>query len=708
MNFYQRLLSSWKRLKTPERSVALRGITAAAQGVGLLALALHLPPVIPAAVLALLMGAPGHWAAYQAAKTGKRIGWVRIAAFIGFHVVFAWLCVGLFAGARYPQAQFAMLAMGIVSSELHTRMNLASGMALGLASLYVASTVSRTPVFALFLLAYVALLLAWLWVAEAEDGLRASRVILREGEDRAEAARSLAGLGRWGLRFGGAALGLTALIFIVTPRFAGRPIIMPISIRLPIEGQPSSEIINPAVPLVQIEGTRSQQGESDYYYGFNSALDLSYRGGLSNRIMMYVRSPAWSYWRSHAFDHYDGRLWTQSSSDSFRIVQPDGELGYFQLSDKAYEEFFTEAFYQSYFIAQPMPNLLFTAGEPVGALVAANSILIDSTGGIRVGAALEPGQVYSIISLRRDIPPELLRTAGQDYPEDIRRLYLQLPQSVTPRTRELGARLEAGNAYDTAVAIRDFLLEYPYDYYPPPQPPDSDAVDIFLFVDERGVCEHYASAMTVLLRSQGIPARLVAGYGSGRYNPVTGYYEVRANDAHGWVEVYFPEYGWIPFDPTPGWTGDPRTGPVNRWVFSRALDQVELPRVSMGPALEAAGAVLGVIGGPLLIGGGALALIGLGWWLLRTAGVRGLKLPRSPHPARRRVLRAYRRAQRRARSPRLAGETVQEHAKRYQDFEALAEDVDAAAYGPLPPGQALIDRALQAGARIRRGKGGKR
>ena len=79
-----------------------------------------------------------------------------------------------------------------------------------------------------------------------------------------------------------------------------------------------------------------------------------------------------------------------------------------------------------------------------------------------------------------------------------------------------------------------------------------DAVDHFLFDTRRGFCEHIASAMAILLRAEGIPTRIVTGYGPGDRNPLTGYWEVRQSDAHAWVEVYYPNAGWLPYDPTFG------------------------------------------------------------------------------------------------------------------------------------------------------------
>jgi hypothetical protein len=84
----------------------------------------------------------------------------------------------------------------------------------------------------------------------------------------------------------------------------------------------------------------------------------------------------------------------------------------------------------------------------------------------------------------------------------------------------------------------------------PPLPKGKDAVDQFLFVDQRGFCEQIGTSLVVMLRSLGIPARLAVGYAAGERNPFTGLYEVRAKDAHAWAEVYFPGVGWQAFDPT--------------------------------------------------------------------------------------------------------------------------------------------------------------
>jgi transglutaminase-like putative cysteine protease len=445
----------------------------------------------------------------------------------------------------------------------------------------------------------------------------------------------------------------------------------------------------------------------DYYYGFNSALDLSYRGGLSDAIMMYVRSPAPSYWRSHAYDTYDGRTWTQADT-TLETLDRRGPL--FWLREGLWRE--DEVFAQTYQIVRPLPNLLFTAGEPIQVYFAADEIARDSTGGLRVGEALQPGTVYSVISVENRRDPADLRLAGAAYPAGIAARYLQLPSTITARTRDLALRLAEGhaNAYDTAVAIEQYLrASIPYDYFPPPQAPGTDAVDQFLFVDQRGVCELYATSMVVLLRTLGIPARLVTGFGTGDFNAFTNLYEVRADDAHAWVEVYFPGFGWHPFEPTANWVGDPQTGRVQRWVFSGALGSLELPQVDWGQAAQAGMAALAGVGplaGGLLIvlalSGFVLLMRRLGWrWQRRGGAAPDARDAWRRDPARRLVLRAYRRAQRVLHSPRNPGQTVQEHARELPALAPLADLVDAAAYRARPLTADEVQRAREFDANSR-------
>jgi len=688
----------------PEKSVSLRWLTFGAQITGLLALG-WTSQVWLVAMLATVLLIFGHRYALCHVRQ-KPIPAVRVAIFAAFHLAFLWMVAGLFIGQPYPQAQFAMLAMGIVSFEQFSRLNLYSGFGLALINLYVAATLSRDLVFGLFLIAFLVIFLAFFWRADSEDGVKDNPTILRlpsqSSNDKRQTSKVPFVVSRFTLpasRFTIPIALATTFLFIFTPHFAARPIFMPVSFQLPIRQNPSSEIINPAVPLVQIQGMSSDSG--DYYYGFAGDLDLSYRGGLSDEIMMYVRSPAASYWRSHGYDVYDGRTWSQTGGGEIKTYPRNSVTGRFLLRHPPPPG---QQFVQTFFIARPLPNLIFMGGEPVELYLVANEIAVDNSGGVRVGDSLKAPMYYSIVSVSQEFPPEALRAAGTYYPQNIRDRYLQLPPTLTQRTRDLALEItrNASTPYDKVIALRDYVkATYPYNYFPPPQQPGADSVDQFLFVDKEGVCEHYVSAMIVMLRAVGVPAQLAAGYGTGDYNALTGYYEVRANDAHAWAEVYFPGYGWVPFDPTPGWNGDPHTGPVRTWVFSNLTDNIEMPSLPVGPMMEAGAAAFGALLGPLsLIGAvgmaAATAWLAWRWWgSLIIAFIQRWSAAQRQHPNRQRIFNAYRAAQRRLRSKRAPAQTVQEHAARHVELTDLAHVVDIAAYRPDPPDDSIVARAQQ-------------
>ena len=159
---------------------------------------------------------------------------------------------------------------------------------------------------------------------------------------------------------------------------------------------------------------------------------------------------------------------------------------------------------------------------------------------------------YEGESLLPILQAEALRTAGLSYPQEILDTYLQVPKlddRIPKLAREIAGR--ATTPYDQAAAIEIYLrTRFGYTLQQP-DPPPADPLAHFLFRRQTGHCEYFATAMTVLARTLGIPARYVNGFLPGEYNDVGDSYIVRGSDAHSWVEIYFPGYGWIPFDPTP-------------------------------------------------------------------------------------------------------------------------------------------------------------
>lgn len=176
------------------------------------------------------------------------------------------------------------------------------------------------------------------------------------------------------------------------------------------------------------------------------------------------------------------------------------------------------------------------------------------------------GPVYLAQSLVSTAAPGELRAAGTAYPSwlvpyttlsggfrfDTAGPYRPVP--TLDRIRQLAVRVtaNANNPYDQAMAIESYLRStYRYSLTPPVTPPGKDPIDQFLFSSKTGYCQFFATAMGDMLRSIGIPTRLVNGFGPGGPTSLAGQYAVTESDAHTWVEAYFPGYGWIPFEPTP-------------------------------------------------------------------------------------------------------------------------------------------------------------
>ena len=164
------------------------------------------------------------------------------------------------------------------------------------------------------------------------------------------------------------------------------------------------------------------------------------------------------------------------------------------------------------------------------------------------------GNTYTVQSLVSDLQNEELEKAGSDYPPQILQTYLQLPQDLPETISLLAGEIthSALTPLQKTLAVQNFLQkEYLYDLDTPPPAAGQDMVEYFLFHAKRGFCTYYASAMAVLLRSSGVPTRLAAGYTAWQYDPGRELYIIPASAAHAWVEVYFPGYGWVEFEPTP-------------------------------------------------------------------------------------------------------------------------------------------------------------
>jgi hypothetical protein len=166
---------------------------------------------------------------------------------------------------------------------------------------------------------------------------------------------------------------------------------------------------------------------------------------------------------------------------------------------------------------------------------------------------LRAGEEYRVMSTVAQPSISAMRLADDEYPQWIQDRYLQLPENFSPRIAELALQV-AGNEetpYDQAIAITQYLRRtITYSDTIPEPPRNRDPLEWFLFDLRSGFCNYYASSEVLMLRSLGIPARLVAGYAQGNWDPEKQEYSVIGKDSHAWPEVYFPNVGWVVFEPT--------------------------------------------------------------------------------------------------------------------------------------------------------------
>jgi transglutaminase-like putative cysteine protease len=291
-------------------------------------------------------------------------------------------------------------------------------------------------------------------------------------------------------------------------------------------------------------------------------------------------------WRGIAFTNFDGHRWF--SSDTSRDALSPSANGWIYLTPPKTEP--TASAQQLHFIVLMQPMASDAVFAPASLVRIRGNFLSEAS---NFNSALHRGYLsrdptdsvynpfhnfgqlkYEGESLLPITDLAQARAASQDYPEGIAKTYLQLP-TLDQRIPELARKITASatTPYDKSVALETYLrrnFRYTLNLT---GTPGHDPLGHFLFEMRAGHCEYFASAMTVMLRTLGIPSREVNGFLPGEYNDLAGDYIVRESDAHSWVEAYFPGSGWITFDPTP-------PGPdQNSGIFARLnlyLDWVQL------------------------------------------------------------------------------------------------------------------------------------
>lgn len=258
------------------------------------------------------------------------------------------------------------------------------------------------------------------------------------------------------------------------------------------------------------------------------------------------------YLRGVAFDQYDGKAWINRLNYR-RSVSAD-EVGTFVLrGSRALATPRLGDTIRQNILLEPLDTpVLFAAPFIERVSGKFPSVQSDLTGSVYLPFPSSSRIEYSVLSRSNPVLPEDLGAEPSLYPESVIRHFLQVPtqsERIAVLAEELTHRQRT--IYDKANAIHSFLthnFRYSLDA---PLTEQDQPLEEFLFTRKTGYCEHYATAMVIMLRTIGIPARLVTGFLATEWNEYGNYYLVRQQDAHAWVEVHLPHSGWITMDPTP-------------------------------------------------------------------------------------------------------------------------------------------------------------
>jgi len=295
------------------------------------------------------------------------------------------------------------------------------------------------------------------------------------------------------------------------------------------------------------------------FIGFSDNVTLGEIGHLkgNDEIFMHVRvadsnaaKPVHLRWRGVALDDFTGKAWKKSPVAEI-AEKKESERGFFQIGTTPDINQVTT---QTFFLEAVDTPVLFGAPRVVAVQGRLPFIRVDSEGSIQTRQHEQERVVYKVYSDTSEPDPNTLRYDRLEYFVDSAR-YLELPRHLDPRIAELTATvIEQANArdgYDKARAIESYLSNN-YRYSLDLKASGPDPLFDFLFNVRAGHCEYFATAMAVMLRTQGVATRVVNGFLPGEYNPAAEAYTVRQSDAHSWVEVYFPQTNsWVTFDPTP-------------------------------------------------------------------------------------------------------------------------------------------------------------
>ena len=337
------------------------------------------------------------------------------------------------------------------------------------------------------------------------------------------------------------------------------------------------------LPRISVGFMHKPRGEGLRTTGFSERVDLGMIGSVKEdpQIVMRVELPDQPttgierlYLRGMAFDYYNGRSWSSSSrqrrnlgvlDDGTFVVRSGAQRRQAAVSEPLRQDILLEPLDTSVLFAAPFAESV--SGEFM-------NVQVDGMTGLHL-PYVSPSRIrYSVLSREHKLLPQD-QTSVLEYAAAIRERYLQLP-SRNDRISELARHVTdpvSSTSEKSAAVLTHLLSNYSYSLEADARGSDHP-IDEFLFTRKTGYCEHYATAMVLMLRSVGIPARLVTGFLATEWNEFGNYYTVRQRDAHAWVEVYYPQSGWVTMDPTPS---NPAAFTPSIWMgFQRLAESMRL------------------------------------------------------------------------------------------------------------------------------------
>jgi len=289
---------------------------------------------------------------------------------------------------------------------------------------------------------------------------------------------------------------------------------------------------------------------------YESSFELGGPRSLTEEPVMDVRAaPARYYWRARSYDAYDGRSWSSTLATEIDLPPNAATL--------PLTPYLARVPAPAQFNLYRGTDAVYAPSQPIQVGVPARAVIENERGStvelahLTLPVMLLPGNRYDAIGSMSAARVNDLRRAGEEYPAWIGR-YLQTPAALPQRVRDLASVVtaDARTPFDKAAAVERWLrTNIAYDESLVQPPAGREAADYVLFDTRRAYCNYYATAMVMMRRSQGIPARVIVGYAQGEAvidpnDPNSAIWRVRQRDSHAWVEVFFPGYGWIEFEPT--------------------------------------------------------------------------------------------------------------------------------------------------------------